>query len=202
MLSWHAFLIYCGLYAVAVAVPGPGIVAIVARALGGGFRATLPAIVGTALGDLILMTLAVLGLALVAKALGGLFLLVKLAGAAYLIYLAYKYWTARTGDLIAVAPTGARQSFTSQLFLTLSNPKAIAFFAALLPTAVDLHHVTVVGYAQLASVTLVWLPAITLVYAAMAARVPGLMSSARAQKRINRTAALVMAGAGLGVAVS
>ena len=127
---------------------------------------------------------------------------VKLAGAAYLIFLAYKYWTARTGDLIAAAPVGARQSFTSQLFLTLGNPKAIAFFAALLPTVVDLHHVTLVGYAQLASVTLVLLPAITLVYAALAARVRGLMSSARAQTRINRTAAVVMAGAGLGVAVS
>ena len=202
MLTWHAFLIYSGLYAIAVAVPGPGIVAIVARALGGGFRSTVPAIIGTAVGDLILMTLAVLGLALVAQALGGLFLVVKLAGAAYLIYLAYKYWTARTGDLVAAAPAGARQSFTSQLFLTLGNPKAIAFFAALLPTVVDLHHVNLAGYAQLASVTLVLLPAITLVYAALASRVRGLMSSAKAQKRINRTAAVVMAGAGLGVAVS
>jgi threonine/homoserine/homoserine lactone efflux protein len=202
MVNWHAFALYCGLYAIAIAVPGPGIVAIVARALGGGFRSTLPAVAGTAVGDLIWMTCSVLGLALVAKALGGLFLIVKLAGAAYLIFLAYKYWTAKTGELVQTAPQSARQGFTSQLMVTLGNPKAIAFFAALLPTVIDLHHVTLVGYGQLVGATLVLIPAITLTYAALASRVRGLMTSARAQKRINRTAAVVMAGAGLGVAVT
>ena len=120
-------------------------------------------------------------------------------------------------DLMAQAPTGIGKSIGTLFpalkamghghldkvfFLTVGNPKAIAFFAALLPTVVDLHHVNLAGYAQLASVTLVLLPAITLVYAALASRVRGLMSSAKAQKRINRTAAVVMAGAGLGVAVS
>jgi threonine/homoserine/homoserine lactone efflux protein len=202
MLTWHAFALYCGLYAIAIAVPGPGIVNIVARALGGGFRSTWPAIAGIVAGDLILMTLSVLGLALVAKAMGGFFLVIKLAGAAYLIYLAYKYWTARTGDLTSTPPTSVRQGFAAQLMITLGNPKAIAFFAALLPTVIDLHRVTLAVYAQLVFATLVLIPSITLVYAALASRVRGLMTSARAQKRINRTAAVVMAGAGLGVAVT
>ena len=50
MLPLHSYLFYCGLYAIAIAVPGPGIVAIVARALGSGFRATIPAAIGTAAG--------------------------------------------------------------------------------------------------------------------------------------------------------
>ncbi|MDE2494317.1 MAG: LysE family transporter, partial [Alphaproteobacteria bacterium] len=78
MLSLHAYLLYCGLYAIAIAVPGPGIVAIVARALGSGFRATVPAAIGTAVGDWALMSLSAFGLALVAQAMGGLFLIVKL----------------------------------------------------------------------------------------------------------------------------
>lgn len=201
MLSWHSFLIYCGVYAIAIAVPGPGIVAIVARALGGGFRSTLPAIAGTAVGDWLLMTLSAFGLALVAKAMGGLFLAVKLAGAAYLIYLAYKYWTARVDETLDAPPT-ARSGFFAQLALTLGNPKAIAFFVALLPTVVDLHALRLAGYAQLSAATFVLIPLITVTYAALSARVRGLLSNARARRGINRTAAVIMAGAGVGVAVS
>jgi threonine/homoserine/homoserine lactone efflux protein len=201
MLSWHSYLLYCGLYAIAIAVPGPGVVAIVARALGGGFRATVPAVVGTAVGDLIVMTLSVLGLAMIARAMGGLFLVVKLAGAAYLVFMAYKYWTAPTA---ALEPTtsDARKGFVAQLMVTLGNPKTIGFFVALLPAAVDLHALRLGGYLQLVVATLILIPVITLSYAALAARLRGLMASAKARRRINRTAAVVMAGAGLGVAVS
>ncbi len=46
MIPLHNYLLYFGLYAMAIAVPGPGIIAIVARALGSGFRATIPAVLG------------------------------------------------------------------------------------------------------------------------------------------------------------
>ncbi len=202
MLSWHAFLIYCGVYAIAIAVPGPGIIAIVARALGGGFRSTLPAIAGTAVGDAIVMTLSVLGLAMVARMMGGLFLVVKLAGAAYLIYMGWKYWRAPVEDAPDAQAGGARKGFMAQLFVTLGNPKTIGFFVALLPTVVDLRALKPVGYGQLLAATFILIPAITLCYAGLASRLRGVMASAKARKRINRTAAVVMAGAGVGVAVS
>lgn len=201
MLSTHAYLIYLGIYAVAIAIPGPGIVAIVARALGSGFRATLPAIAGTVLGDLILMTLSAFGLALVAQAMGSLFLIVKLAGAAYLVYLGYRYWTAPvTAD--EVIPARARQGFFAQLALTLGNPKAIAFFVALLPTVVDLKALDVTGYLALASGSVVLIPIITMTYAALASRLRGFLTSKKAKGRMNKSAAVIMAGAGIGVAVS
>ena len=202
MLSLHAYVLYCGLYAVAIAVPGPGIVAIVARALGSGFRATIPAVIGTAVGDLILMSLSAFGLALVAQAMGGLFLIVKLAGAAYLVYLGYKYWTAPVADMETVVPASARQGFLAQMSLTLGNPKAIAFFVALLPTVVDLGRLNVFGYLQLCAATFVLIPTITLSYAALASRVRGFLASRRARGRLNKGAAVIMAGAGVGVAVS
>ena len=57
MIPLHSLLLYCGIYAVAIATPGPGIFAIIARALSGGFRSTVPAVLGNTLGDLILMSL-------------------------------------------------------------------------------------------------------------------------------------------------
>ena len=60
-MTMTGFLAYSAALALAVAVPGPGIVAMVARGLGSGFRATLPFTIGIALGDLVYLTAAVLG---------------------------------------------------------------------------------------------------------------------------------------------
>jgi threonine/homoserine/homoserine lactone efflux protein len=201
-MSLHAYLLYCAVYAVAIAVPGPGIISIVARALGSGFRATIPAAFGTAVGDWALMTLSAFGLALVARTMGSLFLIVKLAGAGYLVFLGYRYWTVRVAEVADVVPVSARQSFLSQLSLTIGNPKAIGFFVALLPTVVDLHALNAVGYLELSAASFVLIPLIELAYAALAARVRGLLASRRARKNINRTAGAVLVGAAVGVALS
>jgi len=196
MIPWHNYLLYCGLYAVAIAVPGPGIIAIVARALGSGFRATLPATMGILAGDLILMTLSAFGLALVAQAMGQLFLIVKVAGALYLFTLAYKYWTARVDEIGEVVPQSAGRGVLAYLGLTLGNPKAIAFFVALLPVAVNPRELNLIGYLQLCAATFVLIPAITLGYAALAAQLSRFVASRKARKRINKGAGAVMAGAG------
>jgi threonine/homoserine/homoserine lactone efflux protein len=201
MIPWHNYLLFCGLYALAVAIPGPGILAIVARALGGGFRATVPAVLGNALGDLIQMSLSAFGLAVVAREMGGLFLVVKFAGAAYLIWLGCKYWTAPVREL-EIDPKSSKQGFLSQLMLTLGNPKSLVFWLALMPAAIDLGKLNGAGYAQLVLATLVVLPAIELSYAALASRVRRFLVGVTARKRLNKGAAAIMISAGIGVAVN
>ena len=201
MLSIHSLLLYCAVYTVAAATPGPGVVSIVARALAQGFRATIPAAVGMAVGDWILMTLSAFGLAFVAREMGSLFLIVKLAGAAYLLYMGYKYWTAPVEDVVPEQSSTSR-GFLAQLALTLGNPKAIGFMVALLPTFVDLNKLTAFGYLELSGVSFLLLPAVSLAYAALASQVRGLLASRAARRRINKGAAVVMVGAGVGVAVS
>jgi threonine/homoserine/homoserine lactone efflux protein len=201
MIPLHSYLLYCGLYAVAIAVPGPGVIAIIARALGSGFRATLPATIGILIGDLILMTLSAFGLALVAQAMGQLFLIVKITGGLYLLYLGYKYWTAEvpeTGEVVPQSPSKGdmRRGVLAYLGLTLGNPKAIAFFVALLPVAVNPRELNLIGYLQLVAATFVLIPAITLGYAALAAQLSRFVASRKARKRINKGAGAVMAGAG------
>lgn len=156
MIPLHNLLLYCGIYAAAIATPGPGVFAIVARALNGGFRSTIPAVVGNTLGDLILMSLSAFGLAVVARQMGGLFLIVKLAGAAYLIWLGYKSWTAPVALPDGQASPGG--GFWSQLALTLGNPKAIVMFVAILPTTIDLNRLKLASYLQLCVCTLILIP--------------------------------------------
>lgn len=203
MLTWHAYLIYCTLYAICIAVPGPGVVAMVARALGSGFRSAIPAAMGTLVGDLVWMTFSAFGLAGLAAAMGHWFLIIKYAGALYLVYMGYKYWTAAVAeDVPEIIPASMSQSFFSQLSVTLGNPKAMAFFLAILPTVVDLKHLNAAGYGQLVLATAVLIPSIMLAYAGAAAQVRCFLTSRRARKGVNRTAAAIMVGAGAFVAVA
>lgn len=196
MIAWHSYLLYCGLYAIAIATPGPAVISIVARALSSGFKSVVPGSIGVLAGDLILMTLSAFGLAMVAKAMGQWFLIVKIAGALYLLYLGYKYWTADTPEDAQAVPQSAGRGFLAYLGLTLGNPKAIAFFVALLPVAVNPRELNWIGYLQLFAATCVLIPAITLGYAALAAQLSRFVASAKARKRINKGAGAAMAGAG------
>src|SRR5882757_9684161 len=87
--------------AIAVALPGPGIFAVVSCAIGRGFREALALICGIIIGDLIYFYLAVLGMAALARSMGEFFIVIKLAGAGYLIWLGLKLWRQKPAGLSA-----------------------------------------------------------------------------------------------------
>ncbi|MGB8602288.1 MAG: LysE family translocator [Rhizomicrobium sp.] len=200
MLHLHAFLVYCGIYAMFIAVPGPGVVSIVARSLGSGLKSAVPAIAGVLVSHIFFITLSVLGMAVLAQGMGKAFLLVKIAGGAYLVYLGVRYWRAPVEATLIFRPESPRQSFFSQLGISLGNPKAIAFFAALLPAVVDIGQIRLIGYFQLLLVCVLVMPPIMFTYAACAATMREKLADKRARKRINRAASVVMIGAGIGIA--
>lgn len=201
-MTLTGFLAYSAALAVAVAVPGPGIVAMVARGLGSGFRATLPMAIGIALGDLVYLTAAVLGLAFIAKSFGLAFMAFKYAGAAYLLYLAWKFWTSGVGieNVEARRAEGPVASFLSGLLVTLGNPKVMVFYLALLPAIVDLTTVTLNDYLVLTGLTLVILLMILLPYLALATRTRALLQTPKALKRLSRIAAGFLGAAAVAIA--
>ena len=81
-----SLLIFVGALFVAAASPGPGIAAIVARVLGRGMNGAIAFTAGVALGDVVWLTLAILGLAVVAQTFHFAFVAIKYAGAAYLLF--------------------------------------------------------------------------------------------------------------------
>ncbi|MDB5550902.1 MAG: lysine transporter LysE [Rhizobium sp.] len=190
-IAAYAFALF-----VVVLIPGPGITALVARALGSSFRESLAMAIGIMLGDLVFLTAVVLGLAVVAQAFGTVFMIIKYAGAAYLAYLAYKIWT--SGMLRADAEIGPRrsifQSLVSGLLVTLGNPKAMIFYLALVPTLIDIASITVTDYFELLAVTTVVLMAGTIPYIVLAAKARELFRRPVALKRLNRASATFLAG--------
>ena len=185
-------------YAIAVLVPGPGVAAVVARALGGGFWSAVPMVVGILAGDLIYLVFAVFGLAAIAAWFGPVFLIVRWGGAAYLLYIAWKFWTTRPGteQVGPKAEESWEKTFLAGLALTLGNPKTIVFYLALLPTVVPLDQpMTALGFTELLAIVVVVLLVIGLGYAALAAAAREFFRSQKALRRLNRTASVMMASA-------
>lgn len=129
--SYLAFL----LAALALAiVPGPTVTVIVANSLKHGTRAGLLNVLGTQIGVVIWLAIAALGLGAAIQVMGVWFVVLRYAGAAYLIWLGIKLFRSK-GDL-AVATERARPhgSFLLQgLVVIMSNPKMLVLFGALIP---------------------------------------------------------------------
>lgn len=195
---------YSGALALAAAIPGPGVTALVARALGSGFRSSLFMALGLVLGDLTYLTAVVSGLALLAQAFGTAFLILKWLGVAYLVWLAWTFWTSGiTAEKIEAkkAKGGALSSFLAGLLVTLGNPKTMIFYLALTPTLVDLQTLTFFDYGILVICTVIVLLVVLVPYLALAAKARLLLQAPRALKMLNRTAAVFMTGAAATIAI-
>lgn len=202
-MSLHGFALFCLVYLLAVAAPGPGIAAILARVLSRGAEGMAAFIAGFVVGDLIWFTFAATGMAALAQNAHTVFLVVKYAGAVYLLYLAYRLWTAPAQPL-ADSSDQPRQS-SSQLFLgslalTIGNPKPMVFFLALLPTVIDLARLTVPDFLTIAAAICVILIAVLSMYALAALRARRFFKSPRAVRWLNRGTGTAMAGAAVAVA--
>jgi threonine/homoserine/homoserine lactone efflux protein len=191
--------------AIAVAIPGPGIFAVVSCAIARGFREALALITGMIAGDLIYFYLAVVGLAALARSLGELFVIVKLIGGVYLVWLGVKLWRQRVSEATTVAPaeTAARgfgRNFLGGFVVTISNPKTIGFYAGLLPTFIDLERLSAAEAVVMSGIVLVVVGVIPAAYAFVAARSRRFLARPGQVRLLNRTAGTVMIGTGLTVA--
>lgn len=139
-----------------------------------------------------------------AQAFGAVFVAVKYCGAAYLLFLAWRLWSAPAviGSGAGEGPDarGQIKLFLAGLAVTLGNPKVIVFYLALLPSLIDLGRVSIAGWAVLSAVTLGVLAMVFGGYVLMAARARRLLTSPSRVRLINRTSAGIMAGAAAAIA--
>nr|WP_202512006.1 LysE family translocator [Streptomyces sp. SID3343] len=123
-----------------VLTPGPNMMYVVSRSLTQGRRAGMISLLGVGLGFVIYMSMANLGLSAVFLVVPELYVAVKLAGAAYLGWLA---WQALKPGGVSVftpqelAPDSRRRLFTMGLVTNLLNPKAAIMYLSLIPQFVE-----------------------------------------------------------------
>jgi len=176
--------------------PGPAVAMVMSRGASIGLLRTLPFIAGLVIGDIFLFVGALLGLAALAAALGPLFLVIKWLGVCYLLYLAYSTWNAEVSSLeaVEVGPGGWR-SFGLALILPLGNPKAVGFYVALLPTVMDISHLTFSTAVQFTAAIIVIWGSVLVFYTAIADGGRRYFNNSSMQKWLNRGAAGALAGA-------
>ncbi len=180
--------------------PDPGVFAILARALASGAGSCFFLALGMVVSDIIYLILACFGLAALAEHWGEAFLVVRVIGAIYLIYLGLKMWrAARQQDELPLPNRLAekkRFSFLQGFIISASNPKVILFYIAFLPTFIDLAALSSGDIALASALTLFALMAGLMLIALGAASARRYVHSERGQKTLNRTAGSVMIGAG------
>ncbi len=131
-----------------VLTPGPNMIYLVSRSVVQGRRAGLVSLLGVAVGFFVYLIAAVAGLATLFTLVPGAYTAVKLAGAAYLAYLAWK--TLRPGGTSAfdpkpLPPDRPRRLFTMGLVTNLLNPKIAILYISVLPQFVDPDRGSVAG---------------------------------------------------------
>jgi threonine/homoserine/homoserine lactone efflux protein len=200
-MTLSSLILFAAVYFAAVATPGPGVAALIARVLGQGLKGLAPFIAGYFVGDMIWLMLATTGLAVIAKTFAGVFIAIKFAGAAYLLVLAWRMATAPA--LVEAAPppaTSGWRAFLGSLSLTLGNPKVMVFFLSIMPLVVDLRTLTALALVELVVVCAIVIFSTLALYALAANRARTFLRSTRAVRFVHRAAGGLMAGVAVAVA--
>jgi threonine/homoserine/homoserine lactone efflux protein len=201
-MTLSALLVFALALVIAAGTPGPSIAALVARVLTNGFRDVLSFLAAMWLGEALWLTCAVAGLAVIARSFGMVFIVLKFVGVAYLLFLAWKMWRAPADVQGSDLPSGQSpwRMFVAGLLVTLSNPKIMMFYLALLPTIIDLSRIGTVAWFELTLTMLIVLMAVDFGWALLASRARKLLNTRRAVKFTNRASATVMAGVAAAIA--
>lgn len=195
MIDASSLTMFAAALAIAAGSPGPSIAALVARVIARGPGAVLPFLAAMWLGEAMWLGCAVFGLAFVAQTFQLAFAVLKWAGVAYLLYLAWKMWTAPTEAQALPDATSPWRLFGAGLAVTLGNPKIMVFYLALLPSLLDLAAVTFVGWVELTVVMALVLIAVDLAWVFGAAQARRLFQTPQGRRLANRLSAGMMAGA-------
>jgi homoserine/homoserine lactone efflux protein len=200
-MSLSAYFAFLAATIVLVIVPGPTVTLVIANSLRHGRRAGLLNVAGTQIALAVTVGVVLLGLASLIEAMGAWFFWVRLAGAAYLIWLGVKLLTA-TGELAAATPRTPRGGFLLQgLAVGLSNPKTLLFFGAFFPQFMN-PHASFAGQVLIMGATAMIVAAISdSLYAIMASSARAALTRRRA-RLMSRASGGMLIGGGLWLALA
>lgn len=140
MIDANLYVTFLAACIAVVIVPGPTVTVIIANSMRSGAWAGLANVAGTQLGLALTLIILAFGLSAVIAFVGEAFVWIKLAGAAYLIWLGISLW--RAGGGIGRIESASRETTFRQMFLQgflviLANPKSLFFFGVFIPQFVD-----------------------------------------------------------------
>ena len=193
---------FVGIAAIVIVTPGPDTALTIRNTLFGGRTAGFRSALGVATGQAVWTLATSLGIAALLVASEPAFRAVKLAGAAYLLFLGVQtLWRALRGSRApTAAPDRRGHAYRQGLLSNLGNPKMAAFFTSLLPQFAPGGEASFAGLLALgllfAAMTLVWLSA----YAVAVARAGDVLRRPRIRRALDAVTGAVLVGFGLRLA--
>jgi threonine/homoserine/homoserine lactone efflux protein len=187
-------LLFAMTLAAAAAMPGPSTAAAVARVLARGLGGAVRLCIGLVLGELFWLSCAILGVAALAARHQRLFVAIRYAGVAYLLWLAWKLWHAPPAAVAAGDRDDARLPFAG-LAIALGNPKTMLFYVALLPGIVRLDDLPLRDALVLGALATAVVAGVLAAYVLAAGRLRRHLHSPVALRRVGRGSALLMTAA-------
>jgi threonine/homoserine/homoserine lactone efflux protein len=193
-----------GLYSVALLIlfltPGPVWLALVARAVSGGFQSAWPLALGVAIGDVVWPLLAILGLAWITSEYEIALTILRWVACVFFLWLGYNVIRNAAKEIDtdrSLTRPGMLAGFLAGVAAILGNPKAILFYMGVLPGFFDLSQVTSADIAAICvlSVLIPFLGNIAL--ALLIDRVRGVVSSASVMRRMTLWAGWLLIAVGL-----
>ncbi len=199
-MSFELWLAFAAASAALLAVPGPTVMIVISYALGHGRASGLATVPGVTLGDFTAMTVSLAGAGAVLAASGTLFTVLKLIGAAYLLWLGIQLWRAPTESTALEArlpTTSRRRMFWNAYVVTALNPKGIVFFIAFVPQFVDPAQPLLPQFAILEATFVGLAAANVAAWALLVGRLRPLFRRPSTLKLVNRLGGSFLIGAGL-----
>ncbi|BES70306.1 LysE family translocator [Marinobacter nanhaiticus D15-8W] len=200
-MSISTWLLFIAAAAVSILSPGPAVLVALRNGMSGDIRKVVLSSLGNVCGLLAIAGFAVLGLGVVLKTSEWLFLLLKLLGAAYLIYLGVRQWRSH-GFVLSPSGQGEHRTgvrlFTEGLLVAVSNPKAILFFTALFPQFLDTGRPVWPQFLLMVGTFMAFSFLTLVAYGTLAKRITRILNSARRTRWFNR----ILGGAFVSLGIS
>ncbi len=199
-IPYYDLLLYAGAMVALFVTPGPVMVAMMARAMSGGFRAAWPLALGVSIGDLLWPLVAALGITWI-LAVFDVFMVV-LRAVACLVFLVMGFLLIRHRDAAPdrdsrLTRPGMWAGFIAGVIAILGNPKAVLFYVGVLPGFFDLRNVTWQDLAAIVAISVV-VPLIgNLTLAAFVSHIRSLLTNPRTLRRINVVSGTLLICVGL-----
>jgi threonine/homoserine/homoserine lactone efflux protein len=198
-MSLMDLLALFGIMVCLAALPSSSVALVVVHSAAANLRSGLAVSVGIVAGDLLLATLAIVGMTTLAEALGSFFLVLRYCAAAYLLWLGVGLIRSAASDATTSEFPVARTlhgSFLAGFLLTLGDVKAILFYASLFPAFIDLANLSAGDMAIIMAITALAVGGVKAVYAFAAQRVALSAARSKWKKPAQMATGSLMVGAG------
>ena len=208
-MDLSTWLLYISVISILLLSPGPSGLLCLSDGLKFGHKKAIPTVLGGATSALVLMTISAIGLGAVLAASTTLFLVIKLLGAAYLIYLGLMAWKeggikieANTSNTKTLINYSAFKRYQKGFMVGISNPKDLLFFIALFPSFMNTELPAFNQYMILASTWFVLECISMFMYVCLGSKISPFLSKPTNVKFVNRSVASIFIFLGGALALS